>query len=51
MSEPNTNLVDAEPSEDSVVGEGGSIVLATKVLPSVIPIIPLRPRPVFIGHD
>jgi ATP-dependent Lon protease len=47
MSEQDPNLVNAKPNEPAAAGEGGSIVLATKVLPAVLPIIPLRPRPVF----
>jgi len=47
MSEQETKIVDGEPNEPVVAGDGSSIVLATKVLPAFLPIIPLRPRPVF----
>jgi ATP-dependent Lon protease len=47
MSEQDANKADAETNEAAVTGERGGIVLATKVLPAVLSIIPLRPRPVF----
>ena len=49
MRKQDANLADAglNKPEPAVTEERGSIVLATKVLPSFLPIIPLRPRPVF----
>ena len=47
MSEQDANKVDAELNGHAVTEERGSIVLATKVLPTFLSIIPLRPRPVF----
>jgi len=50
MSEDNNDIVDVEyngGSAEKAEKDSGGLVLASEVLPSVLPIIPIRPRPAF----
>jgi len=49
MTENSEKVLDVEANGDTEKEESGGLVLATEVLPSLIPIVPLRPRPAFPG--